>query len=490
LLGDDSLSALGDDDSFWITPLPQRIPLVNKPALLDTDEWVQQAATLGIDDDPWPAKQQIELLRNRQPLTDTDESEPLGGFRLEDEGQFFQQATSVTNIQPVIFDDELRTQAVIDEDEWARPRQQQFPIAQQPWFEGDELTPLGGFRLDEDYWYTNTQALPFSRLVWTDVEEYWPLGGFRLDEDYWLAGQRISIVQNRQPITDTDESAPLGGFRLADDDDWKPVYLPFMVNRQPVYEQDELGTPVTTAIEEDYWFLAQPQSSASRGHVFIGDDSLTPLAEMDDWLASQLIRLLYNVQTRLVDDERPTPPTTAIDEDEWLAIHLIRLVRNIQPFLDTDEGAPLGGFRLDADDWLSLGLPQYRANRQPSLDTDEWVPGAAAFGLDDDPWPANQRIGLVRNAQPATDNDEAAPLGGFRLDEDYWFTNLQRLPFSRLVWTDREDYWPLIIPTIVPPGGSLEGCHILSGVAAEGCGIQTAGSTECDDMQSGPAREV
>ncbi len=102
----------------------------------------EELAPRGIDEDEWTQPRTVELVRNRQPLLDTEER----GF------------------------------------------------------------VIGAFGLDEDGWTQPTPGSAASmRWVGTEDESSAPLGGFRLDEETGSTDQCYRTVSNRWAYTDTDE---------------------------------------------------------------------------------------------------------------------------------------------------------------------------------------------------------------------------------------------------------------------------------------------
>jgi hypothetical protein len=254
------------------------------------------------------------------------------------------------NRQPVFYDSEhapsTATATIVDDDIWQdiRPQAQAYRIPQ----------------------------------VFTDNDESWPLGGFRLDEDYWSTNF-CKLPNFAQPFTQEDDAAPLGGFRL-----------------------DE-----------------------------------------DDQRHSQLLQIIQNIQPTIFDDDVnfTVAPSVVLDEDQWERPYQQTLPTSRLVYTDNDESWPLGGFRLDEDYWQPTSFKP-TVFQQPSADTDVFFLIATPFGLEDDDWniyaPQN-RFKIPYNFQPP-----CAP------EEDAFGTGIPPIPTPSVDevfggWKKRKP-WPLPPP--------------------------------------------
>jgi hypothetical protein len=99
------------------------------------------------------------------------------------------------------------------------------------------------------------------------------------------------------------------------------------------------------------------------------------------------------------------------------------------------------------------------ANRQPSLDTDE---GIQANTIDEDIWLSPGRTVLATSREVWTDPDDHWPLGGFRIDEEYWQLNglgvaSLRTPVPPLLPAGDDGDRVEFVPAVAPPTINYQG---------------------------------
>lgn len=236
------------------------------------------------------------------------------------------------NRQPIFYDDGEKAfpvvLTIVDEDYYQdlRPQTQAYRVSQ-VFTDNDESAPLGGFRLDEDYW-TNPpqQTLPSSRLVWADNDEGAPLGGFRLEEDDYQHSQLMKLVPNIQPLSFDSEDIVLTSVTIVDEDYWDRPIQPILPSSRLVFTDNDDAAPLGGfRIDEEYWIFPGLQPILRNQQPITDTDELFLIAapfglEEDEWLWSlwrpQFIPPIPQAPTTDQDEREgiPLPPT---DTDVW-----------------------------------------------------------------------------------------------------------------------------------------------------------------------------
>ena len=171
--------------------------------------------------------------------------------------------TSDANRQLRLGSDEELSFLYIDEDYFTLPQFCQLVQNRQPVTDADEnhAAPLGGLRVDEDYWVGNPYLAPTFKQPLVESEETHaaPLGGFRLDEDYWQQPSIVPLLGRPLVSIGDDELAPRG----LEEYEWEqPRYIPFTANRQPVIESYEQLPVAPFCLDDEYWQRQQHQAYA------------------------------------------------------------------------------------------------------------------------------------------------------------------------------------------------------------------------------------
>ena len=280
----------------------------------------------------------------------------------------------------------------------------------------DELASAAVTVVDEDFWPGQQFDSTVYRqpLVCTDTEELAQLiASIALDEDPWIPGPS-ALPTFRQPIYDTDEdhAGALGGLRVDENYDVPNLYVG-VTFRQPVTDTDDVASVAApTMVDEPEPVL-----------------SVSPTAP---W---------YRQPSPQDHDERVSVPGAA---EPGKGLHIIVRPPVRAPFVwtDTDEMAlAVQPFSLDEDGWSRPSPYTLPASTLVVLDTDE--DQAALLGglrIDED-YVVHGRFHAEHNRQPVTDQDERWFMpGAISIDEELWTQPYQqRLPSSSLVIRDTEE---------------------------------------------------
>lgn len=445
----------------------------------DLDDDPGAAPANPIDDDLWIPPGVQRLPASRLVFTDVDDYAPLGGLRVDEDYWQRPQSSIPANQQPLVLDDDSRVQitTVVDEDEWRAQSRVVLPVAQQLWFDEAEASPLGGLRVEEEFWwpvqtwqpvrnrqpYLDTdednagklgglriedeywvwpgvQWLPSSRLVHTDVEDYEPLGGFRVDEDYWIQPQLIPLGSNRQLPKDLEELGVAPVQEVSQSGSVRFI-VKRRVPRTQLFEgrDDELSFVVVTIVDEDLWIPPGVQILPG-SHVVsqaTDEDSTSPLGGFridEEYLWTSQFTLYTNKQPASDTDELSF---IRVEDEYWIKPSVISLPASSRVFTDENDSWPLGGLRVEDEVWLPVSSQPLQTIQPPLRDSDE-LP-IVVTALDEDSWTTKTQL-VASIPVVYTDTEEGAPLGGFRLEDESWTTaKPQVAPAPSRVWIDQDE---------------------------------------------------